>query len=132
MSQKPETKYIARVHRELPPDVYWMKNNNDYTGGIPDVWYSSKTDLWAEYKFVARRPVRAAINPLKLLSPLQADWLKGRYNEGRKVAVIIGCPEGGLVLTDLKWEMPLSAQAFTERLISNKEVANWILEATSA
>ena len=47
MAAKPETTYIGRIHKLLPKSVYYMKNHNVYTGGVPDVWYSGiGGDLW--------------------------------------------------------------------------------------
>ena len=128
MSAKPESKYILTIHRHVSPNIYWMKNNNDYVGGVPDVWYSGKKDLWVEYKYIPRTPVRAIIKPLELLSGLQADWLRERYNEGRNVAVIIGCPDGGVILTDLNWENAMQPEEFCNLILPNKKVSVWIEE----
>ena len=54
---KPETVFTNSVHTHLDrATLYWMKNHNEYVGGVFDCWYSGKgdssTDLWIEYKFV--------------------------------------------------------------------------------
>lgn len=104
-----------------------MKNNNPYIGGIPDCWYSGKArDLWVEYKFLQRVPVRAAV--MADLSALQIQWLNNRYAEGRQVAVIIGCKEGGVILTDLQWE--LSQPDFKAQLRDRKALAESIYRFT--
>ena len=131
MAAKPETTFIAGVHKKLDKRVYHMKNNNAYTGGIPDVWYSGRGgDLWVEYKYLPRTPGPRShgVDPMKLLSPLQQAWLRGRRMENRNVAVIIGCPDGGVVLTDRTWELELTVKQFTSLIRSKEELAEWILE----
>ena len=127
MAAKPETRFTAKVNSKLPATVYHMKNSNPYTGGIPDVWYSGpKADLWVEYKFLEKTPQRAVTDPLKLLTPLQAKWLNDRAGEGRNVAVIIGCPTGGVVLTNHEWKDELTAQEFNSLIKSNADLAEWV------
>lgn len=129
MAAKPETTFTASIHKLLPKHIYRMKNNNQYVGGIADVWYSGiGGDLWVEYKYLPRTPSRAAVKPLTLLSALQAAWLRDRRMEGRNVSVIIGCPDGGVVLTNLEWERELTVKDFTTLLRSKKELAEYISE----
>lgn len=57
MSKKPETTFIASVHKHLPKELHREKMNNPYSSGTPDVYYSGmKADLWIEYKFIPRIP----------------------------------------------------------------------------
>lgn len=114
-----------------------MKNSNDYNGGIADVWYSgSKADLWIEYKFLPRTPQRGVVWLCKPnvkkpdLSVLQQEWLRGRYEEGRNVGVIIGCPEGGVLLKQKDWELSITAEEFRSWLMTRKELADWIIGET--
>ena len=128
MSAKPETTFINALHRKLPKSVYHMKNNNPYTGGIPDCWYSGQLgDVWVEFKYLPSMPVRADVHPTKLLSALQMEWLNGRYAEGRNVAVIIGAPKGGVLLVDRAWEMSLSPQLFASLIRSKDDLIEWIM-----
>lgn len=128
MSAKPETTFISGVHKKLPLNVYHMKNNNAYTGGIPDCWYSGTYgDLWIEYKYIPKLPVRVPIDPMKLLSPLQQAWLRDRRMEGRNVAVVIGCPAGGVEFENLSWESTLTTESFNSLMRSKKELADWIV-----
>ena len=127
MSAKPETTFIASVHKLLPKNIYRMKNNNAYTGGIPDVWYSGMYgDLWVEYKYIPKLPVRVPIDPMKLLSALQQAWLRDRKMEGRNVAVIIGSPKGGVVFENLEWEASLTTLKFNSLMQSKQTLADWI------
>lgn len=125
MSTKPESTYIANIHKKLANRAYAEKNNNPYRSGTPDVWYSGdKGDLWVEYKFIPVIPKRTEILPD--LSDRQKRWLGNRYDEGRNVAVVCGTPEGGVIYRDRAWLRPLTPAEFRERLVSNVEVANWI------
>jgi hypothetical protein len=114
MTRGPESRFIARVNRRLPDGVYYEKMANPYRRGTADNWYSMKGggDLWVEYKYLPKLPKRAMVHPEKLLSPQQLKWLNDRHDEGRSVAVVIGCPEGGVLLTNRKWNTPITAGDF--------------------
>lgn len=133
MSAKPETSFINSVHRFLPPgrhDPYWMKNNNIYTSGIWDVWYSGpRLDMWVEYKFLAHVPVKEMFIPG--LSELQLAWGFSRYAEGRNMAVIVGCKEGGVIYEHLDWLVPTSRDEFMSMVWTRKEIAEWIIQRSS-
>lgn len=149
MAAKPETKFIESVNKLLPlkrlkmcakvrhnvaPEqhIHYEKMNNPYSSGTADCWYSGEAgDCWVEYKFLPRIPQRGVVDPLKLLSALQADWLEGRYEEGRNVAVIIGCSTGGVLLRDRLWESALTASQFTTLLRPRSNLADWIKEQTT-
>lgn len=127
MASKPETTLYGYIHKHLPREVYRMKNNNPFVGGIPDCWYSGNVhDLWIEYKWLPRVPQRGVVSPTKLLSDLQAKWLRERHNEGRKVAVVIGCPSGGVALAGLTWEVDIPAKEFVSQVQSRLALADWI------
>lgn len=124
--KKQENTFIGSVHKRLPPksELYWMKNYNPFNGGIADCWYSANNDLWIEYKFIPKMPVRAIVTPD--CSVLQLDWLRGRYEEGRNVWVIVGCPEGGVLYTDLTWENSMPAEEWVGRVQGRDKLANVI------
>lgn len=95
------------------------------------MWYSGGvSDLWIEYKYVGSIPKRVPIDPMELLSSLQEQWLRKRFCEGREVAVIIGCPKGGIVLTDRAWESAVRADEFQKMLQSRSDLARWIVIKT--
>ncbi len=133
MSAKPETTFISGVHNHFPSgrkDPYWMKNNNVYTGGIWDVWYSGKAgDLWVEYKYLDRIPIQKPFMPA--LSALQLDWGRERFAEGRNLAVIVGCRDGGVIFEGLEWESEITNAAFKVRIQSRQEIADWIIKNTA-
>lgn len=132
MSKGPENTFISAVHKHLWDSVYRMKNHNQYNGGIADCWYSGpRGDLWVEYKFlvVPARP-KTTIDLTKMLSALQVQWLADRYVEGRNVAVVVGCKEGGVWFERRMWEAPITAEAFRAALVSRKDIAERIVENT--
>lgn len=127
---KPETKFIASVHRHLP-NVYAEKTNNPWRSGTADVWYSGERgDLWIEYKFLERISESEEILPD--LSRRQERWLNNRHDEGRNVAVVLGTPEGGVLYRNKEWMRPLDHVTLTERLMPRDEIARWIFSQTGA
>ena len=131
MATTPENKFIGRVHKQLDKicSAYHMKNHNQYIGGIPDCWYSGKSaDLWIEYKYVDPLPVNVPIRPAKLLSTLQVDWLNARHTEGRNVAVIIGCKDGGVLLRHTEWDAEIPIQEFKSLIKPLPDLAEWVKE----
>lgn len=137
MSIKPENQFRSGVHKHLPFGLYHTKMNNPYSSGIADDWYSgNRSDLWIEYKFLPRTPQRAIVKPAELLSVLQLQWLSGRYedfanSEERTVAVVIGCPDGGIILRDQEWLREIDSQSFRDRLVPRKAIAQWITQITT-
>ena len=130
MASKPETTFTQSIHRHLPKNFYHVKTHNPYVGGIPDVWYSGvDADLWVEYKFEVLPARDDTVVPITL-GALQIDWMQHRYLEGRHVAVIVGCKEGGVIFTDLKWNFPLTKKHFMEKLMNRQQLAAWVMERT--
>jgi hypothetical protein len=126
MSSKPETTFYSGIHKHLSPEVYRMKLNNPFIGGVPDCWYSGKSgDMWIEYKFVVLPKRDDTLIKIEL-SELQKEWLTHRFFEGRNVGVIVGCKEGGVVLSD--WLTPIRTDEFRKQLLTRKELA-WAIEA---
>jgi hypothetical protein len=124
MSRGPENRFIASIHRLLKGLCHFEKMHNPYRGGTADVWYSGFTqDAWVEYKWLPRVPKRGVVKPK--LEPLQREWLRGRFLEGRTVFVVIGCPAGGIVFPLLKdWEEGVLVSQI--RIMPKKELANEI------
>lgn len=127
MARKPESQFIAGVHKYIDPDVYSMKNHNEYNAGIFDCWYSARPkDLWIEYKFI-EIPKRDATLIMPDLSPLQLEWGRARAREGRQCWVIIGSKEGGIILGDPDdWTQPIEAGTFRIGVQSRKELGAYI------
>lgn len=143
MAQKPENRFIDRVNDKLPikkrrgsakarerylHHMHYEKMANPYRGGTADSWYSGKNDIWVEYKYLPTMPVTKVVKPLEMLSTLQQEWLNERHAEGREVYVIIGCPDGGVVLKDGEWNSELSAQQFRSLVLSVPQLAEFIYQ----
>ena len=126
MARKPENTFRQSVHKHLSSAVYHMKLHNIYLAGPADDWYSGRTtDLWVEWKYLV--PPKRSTTAINIsISALQGEWLRSRYEEGRNVVVIAGCPEGGVVFRDLSWETPLQCGAYRAQLWSRKALAQWI------
>lgn len=128
---KAENTFIKSVHNQWIKNAkpHHEKNNNPFRGGTADVWYSgTKGDLWVEYKYLSYIPVRALFVPE--LSEQQAIWLNERFAEGRNVAVITGCKQGGVIFSNKHWEIPINKELFLKQLKTRKEIAEWILNRT--
>ena len=132
MASKPETNFRLKIERALPRVIHREKMNNPYRGGTADSWYSAhRADLWVEYKFLPRVPQRGIIDAKRMdLTQLQLQWLRGRYEEGRNVAVVVGVPTGGVVMRDLEWEADMSVAVFRERIVHPKTISAWIAQET--
>lgn len=126
MSRGPENTFIASIHRLLPKTVYSMKNHNEYNGGIADCWYDGpRADLWVEYKFITI-PKRPSTLIAVELSDLQKQWLRNRWTNGRNVAVVVGCEEGGVWLEADSWLEDVTAEEFRRCLMTRQTIANRI------
>lgn len=129
MATKPETTFYSGVHKYLPADLHREKMHNPYRGGTWDFWFSGVRDLWVEYKFMVL-PKRDATMVDVTLSDLQIAWGSARLYEGRNLAVIVGCKEGGIILENLDWERPLPCVDFRKKILKRAEIANWITDTT--
>lgn len=129
---KPETTFRLKIERKLPRKLHREKMNNPYRGGTADSWYSGDaSDLWVEYKFLPRVPQRGIIDANRMgLTALQLQWLRGRYEEGRNVAVICGTPAGGVIMRDLEWEAGLTVDLFNGRTVKIDDLSYWIAQQT--
>lgn len=138
----PEASFRDGVHRHLPPpsELHREGMANPYRGGTPDFWYSGKgevsKDLWVEWKHIVV-PVRANTmidlvgGKKPVISGLQQEWIKQRHAEGRNAWVIVGSPEGGVVLKRPdKWQLAFPAAWFRAHVLPKKDIARAIDEFT--
>jgi hypothetical protein len=96
--------------------------NNPWTSGTFDDWYSANpNDLWIEYKF---QPKLGSVKAD--LSPLQYLWGDERFTEGRNVAVIVGMPQGGIILHMDEWQQRIPVLEVEKRLLKRKQLAKLI------
>jgi len=128
-----EHSFIRSIHRKLPDDVYVWKINDNFQGGVADAYYSRTggNDMWVEYKFIQSLPKRPTTPVDFGLSPLQRDWLKARLLDGRTVSVIVGSPDGHLILREGEWEKPISKETFTRNAVETSAVVAYILSILS-
>lgn len=130
MSTKPETRFIAGVHKHLC-DTHVEKMNNPWRAGTADVWYSGVLgDLWIEYKFIERLPRSNSILPD--LTPRQQRWLNNRFDEGRNVAVVLGTPTGGVIYRNKEWMKPLDHLSLSKLVVAKVDIARWIYTQVGA
>lgn len=126
---KPENRFIGRVNKKLPDAVYVEKTNNPYRGGIPDCYYEGDYSiLWVEYKWLPAVPPRINLTDDKgvCLSRLQQQWLTRAQNNGVPTAVIVGAPGGGVIYPRLSWMTDLPREEFKAKMITDKEIAEWL------
>jgi hypothetical protein len=122
-----ENNFWKSLRKKLVPRVYALKLNVRYVAGIPDCWLSGKeTDLWLELKYLKKVP--PIVDPTKLLSTLQKAWLMSRHQEGRRVGVLIGSPDGHVYYPGLSWESSVSRGSFISQTMTTTEVANLLVD----
>lgn len=136
MSSGPETRFIASVHKHLPPaeEFHREKMANPYRGGTADSWYSgTKRDLWVEWKWVELPKrydtlidITAGKKPS--LSMLQQHWIRDRRTEGRNVWVIVGSKIGGMVFVDDAWSTAHRTDTYLAHSRRRVEIADMILD----
>lgn len=128
-----EHSFIRSIHRKLPLDVYAWKINDSFQGGVADAYYSRVMggDMWIEYKYIRALPKRPGTVVQFGLSALQYEWLNGRLLDGRTVSVIVGSPEGALILTDGAWNAPMTACNFKRNAVETPAIVAYILSTLS-
>lgn len=136
MAQKPEAKYKGKVHRKLPSYIYHQGMYTPYSSGTPDHWFSGpERDLWVEYKWVDPIPkILYIANPevkYPILTHKQQQWLNGRYNEGRNVAVVCASHEGAVIMKHRRWMHSIEKEVFLHFAQPAEEIAHWIMEEVS-
>lgn len=126
--------FIRSVHRQLPDSLYKWKINDNFQGGVADTYYSGTGgDLWIEYKYLKELPKRPTTEIKTSLSTQQRVWLTDRHNEGRTVALVIGSPNGILLLTTPdQWSEPLTCAEFIRRAIDKARLVSYIVETTTS
>lgn len=125
-----ESQYTQTVHKHLSKEIYRWKINDSFQGGIADAYYSGTNgDLWIEYKYLKSLPKKTSTQIIPALRSLQKKWLNARYSEGRNIAVIVGSPDGSIILASPKeWTTGLTCEEFKERALTRQETADWIAE----
>jgi len=120
-----ENQFRASIHKHLTPEKpHHEKMHNPFRRGTADDWYSGREgDIWVEYKWVSRL---ASIQADRLLTPLQNHWHEQRHAEGRQVFMIVGFPQGGIIIHPRDYSRRIPVPEVEERLRKRKEIAAWI------
>lgn len=122
-----ENTFWQSLRKKLVPRIYALKLNISFTAGVPDVWLSgSQGDLWMENKYL--QVVPPIVDPTKLLSALQQQWILRRYAEGRSVGVLIGSSDGHLYFPGLSWQTCVSRGTFQTRAKKTGEIAEDLID----
>lgn len=130
MTRQAENTFRDSIHRHLDrKKIHQEKMSNPWRSGTFDDWYSADPqDLWIEYKY---QPKLGSVKAD--LSPLQFHWGSERFAERRNVAVIVGMPQGGIVLHRDEWEIRIPVLQVEQRLLKRKQICELIaLFVTSA
>lgn len=124
---KPENRFRLAVEKLLPEEVHCEKMANPYRAGGADCWYDGPSaDMWVEWKW-CKMPKRDTTMIVPDLSTLQKLWLRGRFKNGRAVAVIVGTPDGCIVfVTPDAWEVGVTRGE--AQVLTKQQAANWIRE----
>lgn len=105
---KPENRFIKSVHDVLNPDIEREKMFNPMRGGTADCNYAGWFDeLWVEYKWKKSIKNGVDVSPRPKggegrLSSLQRNWLLKRHDRNRAPWVVVGSPEGCVILREPK------------------------------
>ncbi len=123
-----ENGFWQSLRKKLVPRIYALKLNLRFVAGVPDCWLSgSKEDLWLELKYVKTLP--PIVDPTKLLSVLQQQWLIGRHNEGRCVGALIGSSAGHLFFPGLSWQDAMvPRERWIQTGMTTKKVAELLIK----
>jgi hypothetical protein len=124
-----ENQFRISIHKHMVKEKpHNEKMHNPYRGGTADDWYSgTKRDVWIEYKW---QPKLKSVLVSKLASPLQYLWLTRRHEEGRNVLVIVGFPQGGIVIYPHEFDKRVPVTTVELRLLKRKALADFITEFT--
>ena len=97
--------FVKSVHSHLPSTVYKWK------------------------KYIKKLPVRSNTNIKCNISELQHLWLHRMYDQGHKVAVILGVGQEALIMQyPTVWKEPISKTYFQDNCVPLKDVSKWIEE----
>jgi hypothetical protein len=127
MTRKPEATFRDAVDRHLPATVHRQGGATTFSNGTPDRYYEGRGGvLWAEYKYAPKLPkvldlVHGTSTPK--LSALQARWLRRAAGNGVAVCVVLGWPEGGVILPGTEWSYLLPADRLREKMLTKREIA---------
>lgn len=121
-----ESTWTAAVNKLVDKEVYVLKVSLRFTAGVPDCFYEGASDeCWAEYKYLSSVPRELDLTGGKdpIITRLQQTWLTRRHNNGKRVMVVVGSPDGGVLFPALDWQRIITREEFLERALTKKEIA---------
>lgn len=122
-----ETSFWQSLRKMLVPRIYALKLNLRFIAGVPDCWLSgAHQDLWLELKYLQKIP--PIVDPTKLLTVLQQDWIVCRHSEGRFVGVLIGSSAGHVYFPSLSWQVSVTRETFLTQAKKTREIAESLIE----
>lgn len=85
--------FTRAVTRLLPAEVHCqsMTTASLSYGGTPDRYLDFHRDLWVEFKY-AKHVSRNGVAVGRMLSSLQRQWLRRRFDAGGNACVVVGVP----------------------------------------
>ena len=116
-----EHTFTASFKKKLPDSIFWWKINDNFAGGVPDVFLEGEyCDLWIEFKYIKTLPKRPDtlidLTNQKYLSKLQQKWLTRRQERRGDTLVCVGCPQGVALFWGTSWKTPIATETFRELL----------------
>ena len=129
MSQQKENQFRDSIHKHMTKESpHQEKMHNPFRGGTFDDWYTGvKRDCWVEYKYEAKLK---SVHARKLMRPLQWRWGTERHKEGRFVFVIVGFPQGGIIIHRAEWDTRIPIVHVEQRIQKRKELAHYLTRLT--
>jgi len=113
----------SRIKRTHAPVHIWKIPGE---GGIADCWYDApEADLWVEYKYTQSFNKNGFVIPN--ITKQQNHWLTARYNNERNVWVIVGSPDGHIIMRNCEW----GGRSEIPPLLSSKAVVAAIIRETA-
>lgn len=138
MARKPEATFRTSVHKYLDGNVHRQPAGNAYSAGTPDTYYESfSSHLWVEWKFWRVVPPKFNLSEPVMkshktrLSELQLAWVNRAHGNNQFVAVITGCPKGGIIMIEREWTCDITRECFEHNILTRREIAQWIHETTA-
>lgn len=131
-----EHKFSRKLKDQLAkrdPSLFWWKVNDTFAGGVPDIFLEgSRSDLWAEVKYIPALPKRATTvidlaDTKRYLSKLQQLWLERREARRGDTLVLVGHPNGVALFWHNSWKTPLKCGDFITKSVSFKEAIEQIV-----
>lgn len=124
--------FTRAVTRLLPAEVHCqsMTTASLSYGGTPDRYLDYHRDLWVEFKY-AKHVGRNGVAVGRMLSSLQRQWLRRRFDAGGNACVVVGVPSdrarGFVIERPEDWEGATGRDWIIHNVYSAAELAAYLL-----